>query len=292
MKKALVLGGTQFFGKRLVHLLLEKGVEVTIATRGNKQDPFENQVERLKIDREKTASLKKALDGRKWDVVYDQSCFSPIEMKDTLKVLGENANKYIFTSTMAVYDYGTDRVEEDFRPETYSFREQPRANYKGIEGYQEAKRASEAVLFQQSSHPAVAVRFPIVIGEDDYTNRLKFHVERIRDGKPISILHPEARYSFISSKEAAEFLYWAGTNDVTGPINPAARGHISMQELINQIEQYTEKKAHIQAEANPGCLSPYDMGGSWTVNTEKAESLGYRFESLNKLLHNLICYYL
>ncbi|WP_390847846.1 hypothetical protein [Bacillus litorisediminis] len=43
----LYLGGTQFFGKLLVHKLLEKGINVTIATRGLADDPFGDKVNRL-----------------------------------------------------------------------------------------------------------------------------------------------------------------------------------------------------------------------------------------------------
>lgn len=52
MKNILILGGTRFFGKRLVELLLEEGHKVTIATRGNTPDSFGEQVDRLQIDRE------------------------------------------------------------------------------------------------------------------------------------------------------------------------------------------------------------------------------------------------
>lgn len=34
MTKVLVLGGTRFFGKRLVQLLVAAGADVTVATRG------------------------------------------------------------------------------------------------------------------------------------------------------------------------------------------------------------------------------------------------------------------
>jgi uncharacterized protein YbjT (DUF2867 family) len=40
MKSALILGGTQFVGKRLVQLLIDEGVEVTVATRGFASDAF------------------------------------------------------------------------------------------------------------------------------------------------------------------------------------------------------------------------------------------------------------
>ncbi|MFB3162208.1 NAD-dependent epimerase/dehydratase family protein [Neobacillus sp. 179-J 1A1 HS] len=49
MKSALILGGTQFVGKRLVRLLIDEGVEVTVATRGLTADAFGNQVSRLII---------------------------------------------------------------------------------------------------------------------------------------------------------------------------------------------------------------------------------------------------
>lgn len=42
--KILVLGGTRFFGRRLVHMLIEDGHDVTIATRGLAQDDFGSSV--------------------------------------------------------------------------------------------------------------------------------------------------------------------------------------------------------------------------------------------------------
>lgn len=71
-----MLGGTQFFGKRLVNKLLENGKNVTIATRGLQKDSFGEKVERLFIDRENKSSLNEAFANKKWDIVYEQSCQS------------------------------------------------------------------------------------------------------------------------------------------------------------------------------------------------------------------------
>lgn len=57
-------------------------------------------------------------------------------------------------------------------------------------------------MFQHAPFDVVAVRFPLVIGPDDYTHRFTFHVDRIKQGLPIGIDHPKARYSFISSADA------------------------------------------------------------------------------------------
>lgn len=38
--KILMLGGTKYFGRRLVHLLIQDGHDITVATRGNTEDDF------------------------------------------------------------------------------------------------------------------------------------------------------------------------------------------------------------------------------------------------------------
>ena len=57
MKKILVFGGTRFFGKALVQRLINKGHEVTIATRGQTKDEFGPSVKRIIVDRENKESL-------------------------------------------------------------------------------------------------------------------------------------------------------------------------------------------------------------------------------------------
>ncbi|MDR7240581.1 NAD-dependent epimerase/dehydratase family protein [Neobacillus drentensis] len=288
MKSALILGGTQFVGKRLVQLLLNEGIEVTIATRGMTADPFGDQVTRLKFSREDTASLKQAFQDKSWDVVYDQTCYSSQEALDTLKGLEGKIKKYVFTSSQAVYDFGTNHKEENFNPLEFTPMLKGRDKYIGYVGYQEAKRAAEAILFQHAQVPVVAVRFPIIIGRDDYTNRLKFHVEHVKNEKSMFIEHPEFRYSFIDSEEGAKFLLSMGMSDYQGAINPGSSDDISLRELVTLIEEHTETKAILQLDGNP---SPYNLPGSWSIDTSRANSLGYMFTALDKLLAQLIHYY-
>lgn len=288
VKSALILGGTQFVGKRLVQLLLDEGIEVTIATRGMTSDPFGDQVTRLHISREDSESLKQAFEDKAWDVVYDQTCYSSQEALDTLKALDGKIKKYVFTSSQAVYDFGTNHKEENFNPLEFTPTLKGRGEYIGYVGYQEAKRAAEAILFQKAQVPVVAVRFPIIIGKDDYTNRLKFHVEHVKNEKAMFIEHPDFRYSFIDSEEAAKFLLSIATSDYQGSINPGSSEDISLRELVTFIEEHTETKAKLQADGEP---SPYNLPGSWSVDTSRAISLGYRFTALDKLLARLIYHY-
>ena len=71
--------------------------------------------------------------------------------------------------------------------------------------YGEGKRQAEAVLFKEASFPVVAVRFPIVMGEDDYTRRLHFHVEHILQNQPITLPNIDAKMSYITDRKPLNF---------------------------------------------------------------------------------------
>jgi nucleoside-diphosphate-sugar epimerase len=292
MEKVLVLGGTKYFGKKLVELLIEKGIEVTIATRGREIDDFGDKIHRLIIDRENRDSLDKAFMDQTWDVVFDQTCYSPQEALDAVEALKGKVDRYIYTSTQAVYDFGLNRKEEDFDPYSFRFEYKTRNQYPGITGYQEAKRAGEAVLFSQPELEVVAVRFGIVVSEDDYTERLKFHVDKILRNEPIGIPNLEARFSFIQADEAARFLLEIGQSSFVGPINPGSKGSMSLGEIISKIETQTGKTALIEEELTKENASPYAMPATFELNTEKAESLGYHFSDLHQTIDELISFYI
>jgi nucleoside-diphosphate-sugar epimerase len=288
VNRALILGGTQFFGKRLVQKLLENGAKVTIATRGRTHDDFGDGVERLIIDRENKESMIKAFDNKQWDVVYDQSCFSPLEAKSAYEALQGKIKHYIFTSTMAVYGFGRGKTEEGFDPLSYepSFKE--RKDYKGISGYQEAKRSAEAYLFQTADVPVAAVRPALVIGIDDYTERFLFHVKKVKNEEPIGIADPGYFYSYTSAEDAAGFLYMAGEKTLTGAYNAAFEKSLSLNDLLLKIGCAVGKKAIVTSEIAKENASPYGLSGEWTLNVSKAESAGYSFEKLDPYLEKLI----
>ncbi|WP_246945344.1 NAD-dependent epimerase/dehydratase family protein [Bacillus pinisoli] len=293
MKTALVLGGTMFFGKRLVQLLIDRGVEVTIATRGTTSDPFGDTVKRINLDRTKKESIVKGLSGLQWDVVYDQTAYSPIEVKDVLDVVQDQMKHYVFTSTMAVYDFGLQKKETDFIPGDTEYELKARNEYVGLSGYQEAKRACEQYLEKFSPVPVSVVRFPLVIGEDDYTNRLKIIVDRVMNEEPISVFELDLGLGFVTSEKAAELLFWLGNTKKTGAWNGALDGYWTHRQLIEEIEDITGKKAIIKEESQPEpeTISPYAMPKDWSVDASKAKAEGFEFGTVEDVLRPLIQYY-
>lgn len=64
--KILILGGTAFFGRRLVHFLIQDGHDITVATRGQTKDDFGERVKRYVL----TSSM--AVYGHKDDEMTEE----------------------------------------------------------------------------------------------------------------------------------------------------------------------------------------------------------------------------
>lgn len=285
MKNILVLGGTRFFGRKLVELLIEEGHNVVIMTRGQSGNPFGDKVEHLMVDRLNKEELAKTMEGRSYDIVYDNICYSSNDAYNFCEIFNGKIGKLVFTSTLSTYNAdGTEKSEVDFDPFSYKIRLGDREDFT----YGEGKRQAEAVFFQYAKFPVVAVRFPIVMGEDDYTRRLHFHVERIANGEPIGFLNMEAEMSFIQAAEAAKFLKWAGMSEITGPFNATANGKIALINLVRLIEAATGKTAKISLLGNDKIRSPYAIPSSWYMTNEKATNNGFQFTNLHDWLKPLV----
>ncbi len=286
LKKVLVLGGTRFFGKHLVEALLQAGHDVTIATRGITEDPFGSTVKRLIVDREDEKQLAERLEDKNYDIVYDNLCYSSNAAKIVCKVLKGKTKKYIMTSSMAVYKPALNLSEEDFNPYEYEVAYGDRNNF----SYSEGKRLAEAVLFQKATFPVVAVRFPVVIGENDYTKRLQFYVEHIVRQEPVAVNHLEGELSFIHEKEAGEFLAWCGMENIEGPINACSNGVVSTREIIRFIEENMGIKALVQEVGDN--VAPYNEVINCTLHNGKANELGFSFRDLKIEIEKVLHYYI
>ncbi|WP_394139113.1 NAD-dependent epimerase/dehydratase family protein [Cytobacillus oceanisediminis] len=93
-----------FFGRRLVHLLLGDGHDVTIVTRGQTPDDFGDAVNRIKVDRTNQDAMMEAFGNCYYDVVYNQNCFNPQDAKIAVESFGDHVKRYILTSSMAIYN--------------------------------------------------------------------------------------------------------------------------------------------------------------------------------------------
>ncbi|MBQ4523689.1 MAG: NAD-dependent epimerase/dehydratase family protein [Lachnospiraceae bacterium] len=283
--KILVLGGTRFFGIPMINELIQQGHEVTIATRQTTKDNFGDAVKRIQIERTNPSQMEQALKGKHFDVVYDKIAYCSNDIKNIMDVI--DCDKYIYMSSTAVYEpKKLDTKEEDFDSMGKELIWCNRADFP----YDEIKRQAECALWQKyNDRNWIAVRYPFVIGEDDYTERLLFYVEHTMKSIPMKIDNVDAKMGYIRSDEAGKFMAFLANKNVQGAINGCSKGIISLREIIDYVERKTGSKAVF---LDTGDEAPYNGEPEYSINTEKAESLGFQFSDLKDWIYGLVDYYI
>lgn len=281
----LVLGGTRFFGVHMVDHLLKNGHTVTIATRGNAKDNFGDKVYRKIAERTSSESLAKLFTNESYDVICDNISYCSNDVQSLLSVA--KCHRYVMTSTCSVYHYlRKNTVEEDFNALTHPLEWCGRDDFP----YPQIKRQAECALFQAyPNQKAVAVRFPFVIGPDDYTKRLFFYVEHIINKIPMNIDNLNSEICFIDSDEAGRFLAYLAEHDYTGSINGCSTGRIAIREIIAYVEDKTKMKAIL---STAGENAPYNGADSFDLSTKRAEEIGFQFTKLSDWIFDLLDTYI
>lgn len=283
--KILVLGGTRFFGVHMVNDLIEKGHEVIIATRGQAPDDFGDSVMRIRLDRTDEDSIKAMISDTHYDVIIDKIAYCS---NDVRKVLDNaDCDKYIYMSSTAVYDpLHPDTKEDDFDGNGGELIWCDRPDF----SYDVVKRHAEYALWQKySDKKFVAVRYPFVIGKDDYTKRLYFYVEHVLNQMPMKVDNLDNKMSFIRSDEAGKFISFLVDKDFTGAVNGCSRGTVSVKTILDYIEKETGFSAVLSEDGDP---APYNGMPEYSINTQKAESLGFEFSDINDWIFGLLDYYI
>jgi len=282
----LVIGGTRFFGKRLVANLLDQGSKVWVLSRTGDAGgvPDHPNLVRLRGDRSSETDLFRVLGSKSWDVVYDQVAYAPDDALDLLKMLRGRVGRLVFTSSQSVYDPGAAIRETAFDPLTTALRTGKREDFSYVEG----KRLTEAAYAQQNDVPVTMVRIPIVLGPDDYTKRLLFHIEHVATGKPMWFPSIDAKISFISSDDAGKFLARLSTNSIRGPINACSPTPIPLRKVVSMIEGIVGRKADLASAETESNHSPFGIEGDWWMDVTRAASAGFRCRELDQWLENLI----
>lgn len=282
----LVVGGTRFFGIPMIKALLEAGHQVTIATRGRAEDPFGSSVSRVILDRGRPETILAALGGRHFDLIIDKIAYCSNDVKHLLDHV--SCDRYILMSSAAVYREEHAGVrEEEFEGASHPLRWCSREEA----DYGEVKRQAECALRQAyPGQPHTLVRYPVVMGEHDYTGRLRFYVRHILEGRPMYVDDLDVKLSFIHERESGEFLAWLADHPIDGPVNGCSSGWVTIRDIIFYIEGKSGKKAVLAPKGDPAPYNGYQ--GDLTLDTGRAEAAGHRFSSIHDWLCPLLDTYI
>jgi nucleoside-diphosphate-sugar epimerase len=280
-RQVLVIGGTRYFGRRLVHDLAARGDCVTVLTRGNIALALPKGVEWLKADRADPLALRAVLKSRQWDLVFDQVCFQGADAQTSVELFTGRVGRYVLTSTQSVYSADGLQREVDFDPFRHVI-------VPHTDSYAEGKQSAEAVFFQASDLCVVAMRIPIVLGPDDYTKRLAFHVERALQGRAVVVPNLHAEMSLISSADAARALLWLADSAMVGPINISSPGSISMATLLGWIEREVGQRPMVQSAGADADTTHLIGSQTRVLDTSKAIQLGLTCDPYERWLPTLV----
>ncbi len=279
--RILILGGNRFFGRTLSRFLIEAGHDLTLLNRGNLDDGLGQIPRRMRCERKDAAALHETLGPtQSWDVVFDQICYEAADARATCEILAGRVGHYVFTSSQSVYAPGAAIPEETFDPLTHPFTK----DVLTVDDYAEAKRQCEAVFFRQSGFPVTAVRFPIVAGVDDYTGRLRWHLERVCKEEPIYFPRLDARLSLIHSDDAASVLRFLAGAGPLGALNAAAVAPLPLASLVDMIEVITGRKAKLLETSDESAHSPYGIEQNWFMDVQKLVAAGMLPQPVNQWL--------
>lgn len=294
----LILGGTSFLGLHQIVYALDRGHAISIFTRGKTKpslhkDAFKN-VEHLIGDRKDNLT---ALENRKWDVVIDNSGHDAEWTKRSAKLLKENCNLYLYTSSTGVY---YPYLKSDIKESATLVLKEPEGitdEYEKIEyGYGIMKANSELEAIKQFGEDrTIIVRPTYMIGPADKSNR--FIHWPIRLSKGGEVLVPGKINDMVQYIDVRDVAEWTirlledkkvGTYNAVGPKEnqsihkfvEEAQQAFSVKNTIVKVDDYPFLIENEIYDIVPWILPTGNNSGSAKINNKKGLANGLKIRPL------------
>ncbi len=238
----LVLGGTGFIGPHVVRTLLERGHEVILFNRGRSNTDLFPEAKRLVGDRDNGLD---SLKTGQWDAVIDNSGYVPRHVKDSAALLHGRVGRYLFTSTVAVYDF--ENVETPYVPKSAgnpgsALAALAEPDSEDVGKYHGAfKVVCEKYVEDIYGEASTIVRPTYVAGPGDTTQCYTWWVERIHRGGDIIIPGGSGNsFGLIDVRDLAEFTVHLVETDQPGIYNASGPdGVMSYAGMLQAIRATT-----------------------------------------------------
>lgn len=238
--RILILGGTGFIGPYQVQYALDRGHTVTLFNRGRTNTQLFPTVEKLVGDR---ANDLKSLEGKKWDVVIDNSATNPEWVERSAKLLAPNVGRYVFVSTRSVYS-DTSRVPMTADAPVFTRENTPVEAGRPLP-YGLSKALAEKEAHKYFPNRALVVRPGLVVGPGDLTDRFTYWPIRIlRGGEILAPGDGTDPVQVIDARDLSEWMVRLAEQQATGVLNAVGpRTPRSFAELLHGIKAVTTSEA-------------------------------------------------
>ena len=239
----LFLGGTGFLGPHQINYAVERGHRVTMFNRGSNAGMYGDAVEELigNRDNEIDDGLAVLQGDRTWDVVVDNSGYVPRHVRDSVELLKNRCHRYIYVSTVAVYDFDSGTVF----PEDARLAELDDPTVEKVTGktYGPLKAECDRIVRDRLGDACTVVRPTYVVGPGDHTDRFTYWADRVyRGGKVLAPGLAENICQWVDARDLCPWIITLAENDMPGTYNASGPAStVTREGLMWGLRAMTDK---------------------------------------------------
>ncbi|MEO8593109.1 MAG: SDR family oxidoreductase [Candidatus Solibacter sp.] len=101
--RVLFIGGTGIISTACTRLAAERGIDLTLATRGRRAPGLPPGIQTLTLDMDDVQAAARALAGQTFDVIVDWIAFRPEQIERDLELFRGRTSQYVFISSASAY---------------------------------------------------------------------------------------------------------------------------------------------------------------------------------------------
>ncbi len=239
MKTVLIIGGTRFVGRIVIEKLLEtaSNYKITIFNRGiSNKTLFQNEenIEFIYGDRE-TKDIAQVF-NRKWDIVIDFMGYFPDTLSYMLQNMHQNIGRYIFISTISVYDLQNPSsipITEEGRLLKWKATDRTDSSW---DSYGQRKVACEEEIQKYNQLDYVILRPSLIYGKYDYTDRLYYWLYKVKNEKELEVpLEFEKPVNYTFSEDFAKVItHFMEANHQKNVYNVVTHKAVALSTMLNK----------------------------------------------------------
>ena len=218
-KKILILGGTGFLGPATIEIAQARGHQVTMFNRGKTRPDLFPGVEKLHGDRDpKKGEGLKALEGRSWDAVIDNSAYSPRIVRASAGLLAPRVKQYLIISSISAYQ--EPNPENGTEDAALASLADPTVEDIGEGNYGGLKALCEQAAQKAMPGRTAVIRPGYIVGPDDPSGRFTYWPVRFAKGGELAVPGaPTDPVEIIDVRDLAAWLVHLVERGTTGVFN-------------------------------------------------------------------------
>ncbi|MDB9909847.1 NAD-dependent epimerase/dehydratase family protein [Gammaproteobacteria bacterium] len=225
MKKILILGGTRYLGKAILHQITKKKFEIATLSRSEEK----TDVQHFICDRKDSYELKRVFAHFRPNIILDMVNYNKEDSQGISDLYEQgfisDLNHYIMISSFFVYNH--------FDYQLFSEKKlNKNFNQNNIASYTKTKIESEMILYLSRLMDITTIlRLPFVFSADDYSNRFQRLCELSVRGAE-SIEDSQFKYSLVRKDDAAEAIAKIFNLRPLGITDISNDGYVTNKKLI------------------------------------------------------------